>query len=162
MRTTKNVVGKVHNCTHFKWWLTQFDWKCNILEIFHYFQYFECVCSMKNGKFQSSKSSTGFLISEKSLIPRQRALSLPSKSVFKTMGNLKEKFWDGKKTRSTFLKIWLSKLSGPMLKTQKNAIRNQFEQQWFNVISVQKPRRVYTAIWYKLKPFAIKKGRFKL
>ena len=49
-----------------------------------------------------------------------------------------------------------------MLKTRKNTIRNQFEQQWFNVISFQKPRRVYTAIWYKLKPFPIKKGRFKL
>ena len=50
-----------------------------------------------------------------------------------------------------------------MLKTRKNTIRNQFEQQWFNVISFQKPRRVYTAIWYQFKnPCAIKKGRFKL
>ena len=49
-----------------------------------------------------------------------------------------------------------------MLKTRENTIRNQFEQQWLNVISFQKPRRVYTAISYKLKPFAIKKGRFKL
>ena len=32
----------------------------------------------------------------------------------------------------------------------------------FHVISFQKPRRVYTAIWYKLMPFAIKKSRFKL
>ena len=48
-----------------------------------------------------------------------------------------------------------------MLKTRKNTIRNQFEQQWFHVISSQKPRRVHIAIWYKLMPFAIKKGRFK-
>ena len=32
------------------------------------------------------------------------------------------------------------------LKTRKNTIRNQFEQQWFEVISIQKPRRVYPAI----------------
>ena len=49
-----------------------------------------------------------------------------------------------------------------MLKTLKNTIRNQFEQQWFNVISFQKPRRIYTAILHKLKSFPIKKGRFKL
>ena len=40
--------------------------------------------------------------------------------------------------------------------------RNQFEQQWFDVISFHKPRRVYPAIWYSLKPFAKRKGRFKL
>ena len=62
------------------------------------------------------------------------------------MGNLKEKFLRPKNTSSTFLKFELSRLSGPMLKTQKNAIRNQFEQQWFNVISYQKPTRVYRAI----------------
>ena len=49
-----------------------------------------------------------------------------------------------------------------MLKFRKNTIRNQYEQQWFHVISFQKPRCVYTAICYKLMPFAIKKGRFKL
>ena len=41
----------------------------------------------------------------------------------------------------------------------RRPIRNQFEQQWFHVISFQKPRRVYTAIWYKLMPFAIKQER---
>ena len=46
----------------------------------------------KNCKFQSPKSSTGTSISVTSLIPRYRALSLLSKSVFKIMGNLKEKF----------------------------------------------------------------------
>ena len=46
---------------------------------------------------------------------------------------------------STFLTLELSRLSGPMLKTQKNAKRNQFEQHWFNVISYQKPPRVYRA-----------------
>ena len=37
-------------------------------------------------------------------------------------------------------------------KNLENTIGNQFEQQWF----IQ-PTRVYTAVWYKLKPFAIKK-----
>ena len=49
-----------------------------------------------------------------------------------------------------------------MLKTRENTIRNQFELQWFEVISFQKPRRVYPAIRYSLKPFANRKGRFKL
>ena len=44
------------------------------------------------------------------------------------------------------LKFELSRLRGPMLKTRKNTIRNQFEQQWFNVISYQKPPRVYRAL----------------
>ena len=45
-----------------------------------------------------------------------------------------------------------------MLKPRKNTIRNQFEQQWFEGISFQKPRRVYPAILYNLKPFTHKKG----
>ena len=84
------------------------------------------------------------------------------KICFQNYGQLKRKFLRPKNRSSTFLKFELSRLGGPMLKTRKNTIRNQFEQQWFNVISFQKPRRVYTAIWYKLKPFPIKKGRFKL
>ena len=51
MRTTNNLFRKVHNYTHFKWRFPQFVRKCNILEIFHYFQYFERFRSMKkNGK----------------------------------------------------------------------------------------------------------------
>ena len=53
MRTTNNLFRTVHNCTYFKWWFTQFERKCNILEIFHYFQYFERFRSMK--KWQISK-----------------------------------------------------------------------------------------------------------
>ena len=34
--------------------------------------------------------------------------------------------------------------------------------QWFDIISFYKPRLVYLAIWYNLKPFANRKGRFKL
>ena len=53
MWTTNNLFRRVLNCTHSKWWFTQFERKCNILEIFHYFQYFERFCSMK--KWQISK-----------------------------------------------------------------------------------------------------------
>ena len=62
------------------------------------------------------------------------------------MGNLKENFRGRKRQEVLFLKFEPSTLSGPMLKTQKNAIRNQFERQWFNVMSDQKPTRVYRAI----------------
>ena len=68
------------------------------------------------------------------------------KICFQNYGQLKIKFWGPKNTSSTFLKFELSSLSGAILKTRKNTIRNQFEQQWFNVISFQKPRRVYPAI----------------
>ena len=47
------------------------------------------------------------------------------KICFQNYGQLKRKFWRPKKTRSIFLKFELSRLSGPMLKTQINAIRNQ-------------------------------------
>ena len=50
----------------------------------------------------------------------------------------------------------------PMLKTRKNTIRNQCEQEWSDVNSFQKPRRLYPAIWYNLKSFAHRKGRFTL
>ena len=51
------------------------------------------------------------------------------KICFQNYGQLKRKFLRPKNTSSTFLKFALSRLSGPMLKTQKNAVRNQFEQQ---------------------------------
>ena len=53
MQTTKNLFKKVHNYIHFMGRFTQFERKCNILEIFHYFQYFERFRSMK--KWQISK-----------------------------------------------------------------------------------------------------------
>ena len=60
------------------------------------------------------------------------------KICFQNYGQLKRKFLRPKNTSSTFLK------------------------QWFDVISFHKPRRVYPTIWYNLKPFANRKGRFKL
>ena len=147
MQTTK-----VHNYIHFMGWFTQFERKCNILEIFHYFQYFERCRSMK--KWQISKPK----IVDWSL----KSVISSFKICFQNSGQLKRKFLRPKNTSSAFLKFELSSFSGPMLKTRENTIRNQFEQQWFEVISFQKPRRVYPAIWYNLKPFANRKGRFKL
>ena len=142
-------------------WFTQLERKFNILEIFHYFQYFERFRSMKKGKFQSPKSSTGTSIPIESYTTLKSVIS-SFKIYFQNYGQLKRKFLSPKNTSSTFLKFELSSFSGPMLKTRENTIRNRFEQQWFDVNSFQKPRRVYPAIWYNLKPFAHKKGRFTL
>ena len=157
MRTTNNLFRRVHNCTHFKWWFTQFERKCNILEIFHYFQYFECFWQISKPKIVD-----WYLDFSKESYTTLKSVISSFKICFQNYGQLKRKFLRPKNTSSTFLKFELSRLGGPMLKTRKNTIRNQFEQQWFNVISFQKPRRVYTAIWHKLKSFPIKKGRFKL
>ena len=78
------------------------------------------------------------------------------------MGNLKENFWGQNIQVVVFWNLSFPRSAGPMLKTRKNTVRNQFKQQRFEVISFQKPRRVYPAIWYNLKPFAHKKGRFTL
>ena len=57
------------------------------------------------------------------------------KICFQNYGQLKRKVLRQKNTSSTFLKFELSSLSGTMLETRKNTIRNQFEQQWFNVVT---------------------------
>ena len=151
MRTTNNLFRKVHNCTHLKWWFTQFERKCNILEIFHYFQYFERFRSMKKWQISKPKIVDWYLdFSKESYITLKSVIS-SFKICFQNYGKLKRKFLRPKKKTSTFLKFDLSRLSGPMLKTQKNAIRNQFEQQWFNVISYQKPPRVYRTDLIKFK-----------
>ena len=77
------------------------------------------------------------------------------------MGNFnKRKILRPKNTSSNFLKFERSLLSGPTLKTRKNTIRNQFQQQWFNVISFQKRRRVYPAIWYNFNRLLTRKVDF--
>ena len=142
MRTTNNLFRRVHNCTHFKWWFTQFERKCNILEIFHYFQYFERFRLMKKWQISNPKIVDWYLdFSKDSYITLKSVMKI----CFQNYGQLK-RLLRPKKTRSTFLKFELSRFSGPMLKTQKNTIRNQFQQHWFNVISYQKPPRVYWAI----------------
>ena len=147
MRTTNNLFRRVHNCTHFKWWFTQFERKCNILEIFHYFQYFERFRSMKKWQISKPKIVDWYLDFSNESYTTLKSVISSFKICFQNYGQLKRKFLRPKDTSSTSPKFELSRLSGPMLKTQKNAIRNQFEQQWFNVISYQKPTRVYRAIW---------------
>ena len=142
VRTTNSLFRRVHNCTHFKRWFTQFEWKRNILEI-----YFERFRSMKKWQISKPQIVDWYLdFSNKSCTTLKSVIS-SFKICFQNYGQLKIKFLRPRKTRSAFLKFELSRLSGPMLKTQKNAIRNQYEQQWFNVISYQKPTRVHRAIW---------------
>ena len=162
MRTANNLFRKVHNYTHFKGWFTQFQRKCNILLIFHYFQYFERFRSMKKWHISKRKIVDWYLDFSKESYTTLKNVISSFKIGFQNYGQLKRKLLRPKITSSTFLKFELSSLGGPMLKTQKNTIRNQFEQRWFNVISFHKPRRVYPAIWYNLNPFANMKGRFKL
>ena len=147
MRTINHLFRRVHNCTHFKWWFTQFERKCNILEIFHNFQYFERFGSMKKWQISKPKIVDWYLDFSNESYTTLRSVISSFKICFQNYGQLKRKFLRPKDTSSTFLKFELSRLGRPMLKTQKNAIRNQFEQQWFNVISCQKPTRVYRAIW---------------
>ena len=162
MRTTNNLFRKVHNYIHFMRWLTQFERKCNILEIFHYFQYFERFLSMKKWQISKPKIVDWYLDFSNESYTTLKSVISSFKICFQNYGQLKRKFLTPKNTSSTFLKFELSSLSAPMLKTRKNTIRDQFEEQWFEVISFQKPRRVYQAIWYNLKRFAYRKGRFKL
>ena len=131
---------------HFKCWFTQFDRKCNILEIFHYFRYFERFRSMKKWQISKPKVVDWYLDFSKESYTTLKSVISSFKICFQNYGQLKRKILRPQKTRSTFLKFELSRLSGPMLKTQKNAIRNQFEHQRFNVISYQKTPRVYRAL----------------
>ena len=162
MRTTNNLFRKVHNYIHFMTWLTQFERQCNILEIFHYFQYFERFHSMKKWQISKPKIVDWYLDFTKESYTTLKSVISSFKICFQNYGQLKTKFLRPKNTSSTFQKFELSSLREPMLKTRENTVRNQFEEQWFEVIGFQKPRRVYPAIWYNLKPFAHKKGRFTL
>ena len=160
-QATNNLFRKVHNYTHFKGWVTQFERKCNILEIFHYFQYFERFRWMKKWQISKPKIGNWYLDFSKESYTTLKSVITSFKICFQNYGQRKRKFLRPKSTSSIFLKFELSSLSGPMQKTRKNTIRNQFQQQSFNVISFHKPRRVYAALWYSLKPFANRKVKFK-
>ena len=154
MRIENNLFRKVHNYTHFKGRFTQFQGKCNILEIFHYCQYFEHFCPMKKWQISKPKIVNWCLDFSKESYTTLKSVISSFKICFQNYEQLKRKFFRPKYTSNTFVKFELSALSRAMLKTRKNTIRNQFEKQWFNVISFHKPRRVYPAIWYNLKAFA--------
>ena len=135
MRTTNNLFR-----------FTQFERKCNILEIFHYFQYFERFFSMKKWQISKPKIVNWYLDFTIVSYTTLKSIIYSFKFCFENYGQLKRKFLRPKTTRSSFLKFELLRLGGPMLKTRKNTVRNQFEHEWFDVFSFHKPRRVYPAI----------------
>ena len=91
----------------------------------------------KIDKIDGLKSSTGTWRTVKYPIPRKRALLLLSKSVFKTMGNSKEKFWGHE------IQVLLScNLSVPDTvvhdkNSDKTRHKNMFEHPLFNKSSFQ-------------------------
>ena len=146
MRTTNNLSEKYIIVRIVRGGLLRLNENVIYLEIFNYFQYFERFRSMKKWQISKPKIVDWYLDFSKEYYSTLKSVSSSFGICFQNYGKLKRKFLRLKKTRSTFLKFELSRLSGPKLKTQKNAIRNQFEQQWFNVISYQKPPRVNRAI----------------
>ena len=150
IRTANNLFRKVHNYTHFKGDLISF----NESAIFwRFFIIFNILNVSVRWKISKAKIFDWYLDFSKESYTTLKSVIPSFKISFQNYGQLKRKFLRPKITSSTFLKFELSSLSGAMLKTRKNTVRNQFEQQWFDVISFHKPRRVYPAIWYNLKPF---------
>ena len=160
MRTANSLFRKVHNYIHFMGWFAEFERK--YLGDFSLFSIFERFRSLKKWQISKPKIVDWYLDFTKESYTTLKSVISSFEICLQNYGQLKRKFLRPKNTSSTFLKFELSSLSGAMLKTRKNTIRNRFGQQWFNLISFQKPRRVYPAIWYNLKPFAHKKGRFTL
>ena len=115
-------------------------------EIVSLFRYFECFRLMKKWQISKLKVVNWYLDFSKVSYTTLKSVISSFKICFQNYGQLKRKFLRPKNTSSTFLKFELSSLSGGMLKTRKNTVRSQFEQQWFDVISFHKPRRVYPAI----------------
>ena len=105
MRTTNNLFRRVHNCTHFKWWFTQFERKCNILEIFHYFQYFERFRSMKKWQISKPKIVDWYLDFSNESYTTLKSVISSFKICFQNYGQLKRKFWD-RKNKKYFSEIW--------------------------------------------------------
>ena len=89
MRTANSLFRKVHNYTHFKGWFTQFQRKCNILEIFHYFERFH---SMKKWQISKPKIVDRYPdFSKESYTTLKRVIS-SFKICFQNYGQLKRKF----------------------------------------------------------------------
>ena len=132
MRTTNSLFRKVRNYIHFMGWFAEFERKCNILEIFHYFQYFERFRSMKKWQISKPKIVDWYLDFTKESYTTLKSVISSFEICLQNYGQLKRKFLRPKNTSSTFLKFELSSLRGPMLKTRKNTVRNQFKQQWFD------------------------------
>ena len=164
MRTTNTLFRKVYNYTHFKGWFTQFERKCNILEIFHYFQYFERFRSMKKWQISKSKIVDWYLDFSKESYTTLKSVISSFKICFQNYGQLKRKFLRPKNTSSTFLKFELSSLSGPMLQTRKKYYKKSVWVTVFWCYQLTETKTCYPAIWYNLKRFAHRprRGRFTL
>ena len=119
MRTANNLFRRAHNYRHFQGWFTQFQRKCNILEIFHYFQYFERFRSMKKWQISKPKIVDWYPDFSKESCTTLKHVISSFKICFQNYGQLKTKFLRPKITSSTSLKFELSLLSGVMLKTRK-------------------------------------------
>ena len=111
MRTTNNLLRKVHNYTRFKGWFTQFERKSNILEIFHYFQYFERFRSTKKWQISKPKIVGWYLDFTKESCTTLKSVISSFKICFQNYGQLKRKFLRPKITSSTFLNFELSSLN---------------------------------------------------
>ena len=98
---------------------------------------------MKKWQISKPKIVDWYLDFSKESYTKLKSVISSFKICFQNYGQLKRKILRPKNTSSTFQKFELSRLGGPTLKTPKNAVRNQFEHQWFDVISFHKPRRVF-------------------
>ena len=111
MRTANNLFRKVHNYTHFKGWFTQFQRKCNILEIFHYFQYFERFRSMKKWQILKPKIVDWYLDFSR-VVYNVKERYLFFQNLFSKLWATSKEIFEAKKSSSIFLKFELSRSAG--------------------------------------------------
>ena len=97
MQTTNNLFRKVHNYIHFTGWFTQFERECNILEIFHYFQYFEHLRSMKKWQILKLKIVHWYLDFTKESYTTLKNVISSFKICFQNYRQLKKKIFEAKK-----------------------------------------------------------------
>ena len=135
MWTTNNLFRRVLNCTHSKWWFTQFERKCNILEIFHYFQYFDPFRSMKKWQIWKPKIVDWYLDFSNESYTTLKSVISSFKICFQNYGQLKRTFLRPKNTSSTFLKFELSSQRADA----KNLEKYNKKSVWATVVS-----------WYQL------------
>ena len=146
MRTTNNLFRRVHNCTHFKWWFTQFERKCNILEIFHYFQYFERFRSMKKWQISKPKIVDWYLDFSNESYTTLKSVISSFKICFQNYGQFKRKFLRPKKNKKYFSDIRALQTQRADAKNSEKCNKKSVWATVVNVINYQKPQRVYRLI----------------
>ena len=92
MQTINDFFRKVHDYIHFKGWLTQFERECNILDIFHYFQYFERFGRMKKWQISKPKIVDRYLDFSKESYTTLKNVISSFKICFQNYGQLIRKF----------------------------------------------------------------------